>query len=394
MRQPDFRHLPAPLPDSFCVATRKRLPYAKFVEQLTVLALGAAIYALLLQPAQAQQSPVITPQEAQTAPRIDADQLRKPSTAHVSPDQLGVSTAIQKLQSQAQGHSDAATQREAAWQWGLLQLHGLHTPLQPSQAQLSFEKAYALGNQLAAAGLIWCALDGCGQRPQPDRAQQWLPSLRKVDPGRAAYLEWMLLKDAEPIDAVLPSTAQRENIEGRNTKRQLLQQAVQSGDPMARVELGMELAAQSKTDEAAAQFRAAAKRSEAARHNLEVLENQKNTLKAQPSGNPGQAGGAWQTFKQARVYHRGEGVPMNYTEAIRLYKRASDMGNEPAKRMLALIYSRPVAGGGIDIAWMQQLAYMDVTQEGSTPLNAPIAPASLTRDPTPLYDYIAPRWRK
>lgn len=394
MRLSDSWRLPGPI--SIPVfAQRLKLDRLQHVHiHMAVWGLGAALYGVLPHPAQAQQGPVITPQEAQTAPRIDADQLKKSSAAHVSPDQLGASTAIQRLQSQAQGNADAATQREAAWQWGLLQLHGLHTPLQPSQAQLSFERAYALGNPLAAAGLIWCAMDGCGQRPQPNLAQQWLPTLRKVDPGRAAYLEWMLLKDAEPIDAPLPSTARRENADGRRTKQQLLQQAVQHGDPMARVELGMELAAQNKTEEAAAQFRAAAKQSEAARHNLEVLDNQKNTLRAQPSGNPGQAGGAWQTFKQARVYHRGEGVPVNYTEAIRLYKRASDMGNEPAKRMLALIYSRPVAGGGIDIAWMQQLAYVDVTQEGVTPMNAPTAPASLTRDPTPLYNYIAPRWRK
>ena len=61
--------------------------------------------------------------------------------------------------------------------------------------------------------------------------------------------------------------------------------------------------------------------------------------------------------------------------------------------MLALIYSRPTPAGGIDIGWMQQLAYMDVTQDGAIPLTAPTAPTSLTRDPTPLWDYIAPRWR-
>lgn len=362
--------------------------------------------ALLCSPAFAQPrqspSPTITFQEAQTPPRIDADQLRgRRPAVQLEADQLGKSTAIQQLQAQATAplpkgeRTEANTRalREAAWQWGLLQLHGLHTPLQPVQAQQSFERAQALGHPLAAAGLAWCAIDGCGQRPEPEAARQWIQALRKTAPGRATYLEWLLLDDVAPLDAAVPSTARREGIDTAGRKRQLLRQAADAGDPYARVELGMELASQGKTNEAMEQFRSAAKSSEAAKHNLNVLSDQKGTFKSRPSGNAGQAGGAWQTFKQARVYHRGEGVPANYTEAIRLYKRASDMGSEPAKRMLALIYSRPTPAGGIDIGWMQQLAYMDVTQDGAIPLTAPTAPTSLTRDPTPLWDYIAPKWR-
>jgi len=348
----------------------------------------------------AQARPTVTLQEAQTAPQIDTEQLKTPRPAHVEQDQLGRSAEVQRLQSLAQTPlrknatpAEKRAQGEAAWQLGLLQLHGLHTPLQPTQAQLNFENAYAAGYALSAAGLVWCAIDGCGQRPDPDTARKWLAALNRLDPGRAAYMEWLLLEEIAPLDAAVPSTARRNGGNTGNRKRQALLRAVRLGDPYAHVELGMELASQEKTDEALAQFKAAGTKSDAARHNIEVLKDQNSTLKLQPSGNPGQAGGAWQTFKQARVYHRGEGVPANYTEAIRLYKRAADMGSEPAQRMLALIYSRPVAGGGIDIAWMQQLAYMDVTKNGSMPLNAPTAPVSLTRDPTPLYNYISPKWR-
>lgn len=350
----------------------------------------------------AQPRQTITFQEAQTQPHIEADQLRSPSQPkQLDPDQLGKSTALQQLQTQAtqptpkgaRTEASVRTQRNAAWQWGLLQLHGLHTALQPIQAQQSFALAQQLGHPLAAAGLAWCAIDGCGQRPAPETARQWLSILRNSDSGRAAYLEWLLLEDSAPLDLAVPSTAQREGINTANRKQRLLRQAAEMGDPYALVEIGMELAAQGKTDEAMEQFRRAAPRSEAAKHNLSVLRDQKGTFKSRPAGNLGQSGGAWQTFKQARVYHRGEGVPANYTEAIRLYKRASDMGSEPSKRMLALIYSRPVPGGGIDIAWMQQLAYMDVTQDSAVPLTAPTAPTSLTRDSTPLYDYISAKWR-
>lgn len=349
----------------------------------------------------AQARPTITLQEAQSPPHIEAEQLRSRQQPQVQDNDVGKAAAIRQLESlaraslpkEASSEAQLRAQREAIWQLGLLQLHGLYTPLQPAQAMQNFELAHQRGHPLAAAGLAWCALDGCGQRPQPETALQWIAALRSSDPGRAAYLAWLMQETMAPLDVAAPSTAQREGVRTAGRKHQLLQQAVDSGDPQARVEWGMELAAAGKTDEAMAQFKTAAKRSEAAAHNLSILSDQKGTFKPRPSGNLGQAGGAWQTFKQARVYHRGEGVPANYTEAIRLYKRASDMGSEPAKRMLALIYSRPVAGGGIDIAWMQQLAYMDVTQDGAIPLTAPTAPASLTRDPTPLYDYIAPKWR-
>lgn len=370
----------------------------------TVPALLALLFgALLATDGQAQARPTITYQEAQTPPRIDSEQLRSQrQPMQLDADQQGRSTALQQLQTLATAslpegeRSEARVHavREAAWQWGLLQLHGLHTPLQPVQAQQSFERASQLGHPLAAAGLAWCAMDGCGQRPQPDHAARWIAALRPADPGRATYLEWMLLEDIAPMDLAVPSTARREGVNTAGRKQQLLRQAVEAGDPNAKIEWGMELAAQGKTQEAMEQFRSIAKRSDAARHNLNVLSDQKGAPKSQPSGNNGQAGGAWQTYRQARVYHRGEGVPANYTEAIRLYQRASDMGSEPAKRMLALIYSRPVAGGGIDIAWMQQLAYVDVTQNGAIPLTAPTAPISLTREPTPLWDYIAPKWRK
>ena len=99
-------------------------------------------------------------------------------------------------------------------------------------------------------------------------------------------------------------------------------------------------------------------------------------------------------FTQALRYHRGDGVPSNYTEALRLYQVAAANGSKPAQRMLERIYSRPAADGSVDIAWMQQLANLDVTREGAVlpTLSAP-SPQLFVRDPTPLYDMIPPPWR-
>ena len=59
--------------------------------------------------------------------------------------------------------------------------------------------------------------------------------------------------------------------------------------------------------------------------------------------------------------------------------------------MLALIFSRPGADGQIDIAWMQQLAYVDLSKEVPT-LDSSVAQRTLRRDGTPLLDLLPPPW--
>ena len=65
-----------------------------------------------------------------------------------------------------------------------------------------------------------------------------------------------------------------------------------------------------------------------------------------------------------------------------------------ARRMLELIFSRPAPGGGVDIAWLQQLARMDVSAVGGVTLLPPTVTAALQRDPTPLYDLVPAEWRR
>jgi TPR repeat protein len=97
-------------------------------------------------------------------------------------------------------------------------------------------------------------------------------------------------------------------------------------------------------------------------------------------------------FKEARRYHRGEGIPVNYNEAIRLYRMAQAEGSVQAQRMLNLIYARTSPDGQLDMGWMRQLSDADVS--GPTPqMGHSSGPKLLRREPTPLYDLLPKLWK-
>ena len=63
-----------------------------------------------------------------------------------------------------------------------------------------------------------------------------------------------------------------------------------------------------------------------------------------------------------------------------------------ARKILELIFSRPGPGGQLDVAWMQQLAYVDVSGKVLSLDGAPVR-AGLRREQTPLFDLLPQRWR-
>ena len=86
-------------------------------------------------------------------------------------------------------------------------------------------------------------------------------------------------------------------------------------------------------------------------------------------------------------------MPANFVEAIRYYRLAESRGSVEARRMLGLIYSRPMPDGSVNAGWMQQLAYVDAATTIPTvgvSSNAHI----LHREPTPLYDLLPAFWRQ
>lgn len=335
-------------------------------------------------------------QITQDTPPIDPTLLSVPTPQMPGPDHPAQEKAVEKLRTTAlaapgkPGIKGDPTPSEAAWLLGLLALHGKAMSADPVQARHWFERAYQLGNPIASAGLAWCQIDGCGRTPNPALARTWIDRLRKVAPGRALYLEWHLENQLAPLEIAQPAPLDNAQPPAPTRHRDLLLRAAQAGDSHALNELALENLATGRLDMALRQFQAAGRQSDAAAHNAQLLAERMDSRTAQSRT----GGRASEWFLQARRYHRGEGVPSNYAEAIRLYQVASASGSKDAKRMLELIFSRPAPQGVVDIAWMQQLAQLDITREGAIlSTHAPSGPSLFGRDPTPLYDLLPSHWR-
>ena len=84
-------------------------------------------------------------------------------------------------------------------------------------------------------------------------------------------------------------------------------------------------------------------------------------------------------------------LPINYVEAIRLYRKAADLGHLQARKMLDLIFSQSADTGTINIFWMQRLSRIDVS--GYAPqLPTVDGPVLLAREETGLTDFIPRIW--
>lgn len=286
---------------------------------------------------------------------------------------------------------------DAAWLLGLLALHGLAMPADPPQAQQWFERAYMLSHPLAPAGLAWCQLSGCVTRPNPAAALQWAALVRRVDAGLASYLEWYAARDLAPLregSSIAPhGSGVALPVYPPPELQKLLLNAATLGNPQALNELGLEYVAAGDLSQALTQFNAAAARSEAAAANIALLNSRMASTGPAAPGAAQNNAADW--YQQARRYHRGEGVPSNYAEAVRLYQLAASSGETRARKMLELIFSRPAQDGTVDIGWMQQLAALDTAVRSSAPPIAPLAGASYSwqRDPTPLYALVPSEWR-
>jgi hypothetical protein len=171
-------------------------------------------------------------------------------------------------------------------------------------------------------------------------------------------------------------------------------QSANAGDIHAHIELGIESAAKNQLDEALQHFVFAEQNSSIesnnARHiKAEIDEEKSSTKRPQLSLDRNEL--AESSWLQARRYHRGEGTPINYVEAIRLYRKAADLGHLQAKKMLDLIFSQSAETGVINIFWMQRLSHMDVS--GFAPqLPTVYGPVLLAREETGLTDFIPLIW--
>ena len=312
---------------------------------------------------------------------------------HVDAVVAEVQRELAQLRATSQsGHTAQAAQ--AAWLLGLIYLHGAGVPQSAAQAQSWFERAAERPGQhpWALAGVAWCRIEGCQGPPNPDEARAALTQLRATQRGRATFLQWVLQSRHAPIRVASPKGEATERND-RRAQNALLTTAGAAGDVPALVELGIQSAARQDWHGTRRQFEAVAARSPAAKANLERLMALKTRSNASDIGAPAQESTEGRRlFLQAQRLHRGVGNPANYAEAIRLYRQAAARGSQAAKRMLEQIFAKPLPGGGLDVAWMQQLAYLDLS--GALPLAAsPVHSLQLLRDPSPLFDLLPPIWQ-
>jgi uncharacterized protein len=328
------------------------------------------------------------------------DSVATPALRAQSSDSTRLPADIQRLRSLAGASSSRSqkgaartspnkAQANAAWVLGLLYLHGVGVELNASQAQVWFERAQALGEPLAVAGLAWCDMEGCSAQPNPALARRWLPALRAVNAPRAQYLEWLIESRVAPLQIASPRLGNEAPHLAASAAEnaQLLSSAAQAGDVHANIELGLQSVAANRATQALAYFRVAAGKSQVAAENILALQDQLRT--ANKTTEPLSAQDA---FAKAQRNHRGDGQPANYAEAVRWYQVAQNQGSAPAKKMLDLIFSRLQPDGQLDVAWIQQLAQINLAKDMLT-ASAPQAHSALRREPTAVFDLLPPVWK-
>ena len=375
--------------------------------QAEARAIGEAPAAITLAPpASIEIAPSPVPRI--TAPRVATDTIEPRTDA--TPDIVGppvtvsplvmhpfvradVQREIQRLHRAAEssrGYGSTASAAQAAWLLGLIYLHGAGVRRDPGLAQTWFDRAARLGREpWAYAGQAWCAIDGCQGPADPARARRAIAQLRSKHPARADFLERVLLARETPLQVSQPGVMQTETL--RLPQPELLRKAAAEGDMHALIELGLNAVTNNQLPEALTYFRRAGGDSQAAQADIRQIESRLDSRRSAQSSTTSNSSAA-DLLAAARRYHRGIGVPVNYVEAVRLYRQAEAKGSAEAHKMLALIFSYPSPDGSINIGWMQQLAYADPT----TTIPSVGVPGSidlLYREPTPLYDLLPAFWR-
>ena len=338
-------------------------------------------------------TPRIEPRPTDDAPRIVAPPVVVGTLATREARNPAIERELQRLLRQAEASrtpGSTLSSAQAAWQLGLIYLHGAGVRRDPAQAQRWFERAARFRREpLAQAGLAWCFLDGCIGPPNPAAASRAIVQLRQTHPARADFLAWVLASRQAPLQVSRPGTMQDQKLE--LPAKQLLERSAAAGDMHANIELGMDAVANKRLTQAEDYFKRAGPNSAAAATNLQELRSRDEVIVNRPA--PPATTSANEALAAARKYHRGEGVPANFVEAIRYYRLAESRGSVEARRMLGLIYSRPMPDGSVNAGWMQQLAYVDAATTIPTvgvSSNAHI----LHREPTPLYDLLPAFWRQ
>ena len=340
-------------------------------------------------------TPLLDAPTRSSGPEVaDVDRGANSTTQKTELDRLSV-LATQAENAYKASKPSKPEQANAAWIMGLLTLHGRGLPADVRRAKSWFQVAWQQGEKMASAGLAWCEMVGCGMPPDLAKARYWRTQLSKVNRGRALYFEWLARAQSAPLDiSNISNEVDAKSTIDKIPHHKLLLEAANAGDIHAHIELGIESAAKNQLNEALQHFVFAEENSSIVSNNASLIRaeiNDKKFITARPQSNLDSTYLAESSWRQARRYHRGEGIPINYVEAIRLYRKAADLGHLQAKKMLDLIFSQSAETGAINIFWMQRLSRVDVS--GFAPqLPTVDGPVLLAREETSLTDFIPPLW--
>jgi len=342
-------------------------------------------------------TPLLDAPTRSSGPEVaDVDRGANSTTQKTELDRLSV-LAAQAENAYKASKPSKPEQANAAWIMGLLTLHGRGLSADVRRAKSWFQVAWQQGEKMASAGLAWCEMVGCGMPPDLAKARYWRTQLSKVNRGRALYFEWLARAQSAPLDiSNISNEVEAKSTFDKIPHHKLLLEAANAGDIHAHIELGIESAAKNQLNEALQHFVFAEENSSIvssnASHIKSEIDQAKSLIKLQKSS-VNNAEWAESSWRQARRYHRGEGIPINYLEAIRLYRKAADLGHLQAKKMLDLIFSQSAETGAINIFWMQRLSRVDVS--GFAPqLPSVDGPVLLAREETGLTDFIPQIWTK
>ena len=202
-----------------------------------------------------------------------------------------------------------------------------------------------------------------------ERARELLGMAQGAGLIRAMYLQ-------SRIESKFSSAQRREQA------RLLLTDAAQAGDVLAQNTLGTELEKEGNIMQASHWYRLAASGgSQAAGMNINRLANKDRFAQRTEINALRAKGSAQSLYELALRYHKGEGVAANFSEAIRLYRKAADLGSLQAKSILALIMSKPgQKGEQVNAEWMQSLA-QDLVRSDAEKASVQNGPPVLDEDP-------------
>jgi TPR repeat protein len=239
------------------------------------------------------------------------------------------------------------------------------------EAYRRFRAAADQGNLTAMLAAGYLLSRGLGITRDRNSARQFYGIAANAGYPRAYYLQSLLEGDLGTAQSTLAA-------------RQWLERAAAAGDSLAANALGGVYERQGQRATAQLWYRQAAAHGHAvATRNLARLgdnpEPQAQDQRLRELKERADAGDAAASYELATRYHRGDGVAVNYGEALRLYRLAAGLGNTQAQRMLSLISSRSSSAEQISAAWMQELSHLAVSDDAQA-----AGMASIAADEDPL----------